>query len=435
MRLAYDAVRRRPARSAATSLGIGLATGLVVLLLALSAGVQTSATRLAASSGIDLLATSANTSLSSGSFPPVTNAHSLPQRIESADPNVATASPWLVSDLTYANTSLFATSNESADGSRIPAGWGPSGAGSVGWIPSANLGIETPGIVNGTGFTDPSDPHYENGTYAGPSTHEVELDQGLATILHLGVGGLVWVSDESVAGPSELHGWFQNASLFRVVAITEPFWLIPSALIGFFYLSELQGLEGDQGESQDFASLVLVHLHDGTHPAADQTLLARAFPALTIFTIGNILGAVQQAVDLYRTFGALIGAIGLIVATLFTTTVLLMSVDDRSRELALLRAVGFSRGRVGVLVLQEGLILGSIGLVLGLGFGSIGAYVLNLFLERLISGLPAGFTFVSVDAGVVATAALEVLAIGLLASVAPAARAMALPVAQELRAP
>jgi len=61
VRYALDAVRRRPGRSAMTSLGIGLAVGLVVLLLALSAGVQTSATTLASESGVDLVAASDNT--------------------------------------------------------------------------------------------------------------------------------------------------------------------------------------------------------------------------------------------------------------------------------------------------------------------------------------------------------------------------------------
>ena len=53
-------------------------------------------------------------------------------------------------------------------------------------------------------------------------------------------------------------------------------------------------------------------------------------------TLGNVLGAVNQLVDVYRTFGTLVGAIGIVIAALFTSTVLLMSVDDRSQELALL---------------------------------------------------------------------------------------------------
>ena len=251
----------------------------------------------------------------------------------------------------------------------------------------------------------------------------------------MGIGGIVWESARSVPGPSELAAWFANATAYRVVAITEPFFLLPSALLGFLYLSELQELTGSASPSTDFASLVLIHLTDPTDPTADQTRIAAAFPTLSVFTIGNILGEIQSAVDLYRTFGTLIGAIGLVVATLFTTTILLMSVDDRSREIALLRAVGFQRARIGAYVLEEGLLLSLGGLGIGLALGGAGAYEMNRFLLGLIPGLPGGFTFVSFDASVIASGIAEVLAIGFLASAGPALRAMSFPVAEELRAP
>jgi len=269
MLYAWDAVRRRPGRSLATSLGIGLATGLVVLLLALSAGIQSSASRLAASSGIDLLATSANTSLASDTFPPIPDAHALPAQITAADPNVATASPWLISSLVYANASLYAATNVSPTGSAVPPSWAPTGAGTVGWIPAANAGLDAPGPVAGGGFTAPGDPLWDNGTFGGPRTGETELDEGLASVLHVGVGGVVWASARSVPGPSALADWFANATPFRVVAITEPFFLLPSALLGFLYLSELQELTGGASASTDYASLLLIHLTDPTNPSAD----------------------------------------------------------------------------------------------------------------------------------------------------------------------
>ncbi len=435
MRYAVDALRRRPGRTAATAFGIGLATALVLVLLTISAGVETSAGRLAASSGIDLLVTSGNTSLAGGSFPPVASAHTLPAALERADPNVASASPWLVGSLVYANASLYAKVNASANGSALPVGWSPTGASSVGWIPSLNTGLKAPSVLLGPGFSAPGDPHYANGTYAGPATHEVVVDQGLAGVLGVRPGDLLWVSPQSVATPAELPGWFANASVFRVVGISEPFWLIPSALLGFFYLSEMQGLLGDGSAGTDYASLVLVHLADPGNPAADQTTIERAFPGLSVFTLGNILGAVQSVVDLYRTFGTLIGLIGVVVAVLFTTTVLLMSVDDRSRELALLRAIGFTRSRVGAFVLEEAVLLCLLGLAVGLPLGLLGAYGLNAFLIRIIGVLPNGFSFVAFDASVLEGGVLEVLAIGLAAAILPAVRAMQLPVAEELRAP
>ena len=78
MRYALDGLRRRPRRTALAALGIGLATSLVVALLALSAGIEGSASRLAIASGVDLLATSANTTIIAGTFPPVAQGPRVP---------------------------------------------------------------------------------------------------------------------------------------------------------------------------------------------------------------------------------------------------------------------------------------------------------------------------------------------------------------------
>jgi putative ABC transport system permease protein len=431
MRYAWDAIRRRPRRALLTSLGIGLAVGLVVMLLALSNGITASASQLATASGVDLIGASANTTLTSAEFPPIANAHKLANGVPRVDPNVVTASPWLIADLVYGNASLWQAANSSS----VPSGWSPTGSGTVGWIPSDNAGIQTPDLYNGTGFTAPGDPHYANGSYAGPFTHEIVLDQGLAAVLRVSVGDWVWASPVSPPTSASLLGWYANATPFRVVGISGPFWLIPSALLGFVYLSELQALVGGASPSTDYASLLLIHLQDPTTAATDQIRIQSAYPGLTIFTLTEILGAIQHVVDLYRTFGTLIGLIGVVVAALFTTTVLQMSVDDRSRELALLRAIGHTRASVGLRVAEESLLLGAIGLAIGLPVAYLGATAINTFLLRELAGLPTSFSFVSFDAGVILSGVLLVLAVGLCAAIAPAARAMQLPVAEELRAP
>ena len=432
MPYAYDALRRRPGRSAMTALGIGLAVGLVVLLLALSAGIQTSATTLATQSGVDLIGVSENaTSPLAGEFPPIQGAHTLVTRIPTVDPNVATASPWLLSDLVFGNASLWAAANSSD----VPSGWSPTQSGAVGWIPDQNTGIQTPDLYNGTGFTAAGDPHYANGAYNGTPTHEIVLDQSLATVLHVWVGDIVWLGTAEPPSVTALEGWFQNATAFRVVGISGPFWLVPSALLAFLYLSELQQIVGGASASTDYASLVLIHLDDPTTVNTDQSRIAAAFPQMTVFTLASILGAIQHVVNLYRTFGELIGLIGIVVAALFTTTVLQMSVDDRSRELALLRAIGHSRWSVGTLVVEEAVLLAVFGLVAGLPIAFVAGYALNDYLQHLLAGLPTSFSFVSFNASVLSDGLFLVLAVGLLAAIAPALRAMQLPVAEELRAP
>lgn len=434
MRYAADALRRRPGRTALTALGIGLATSLVLVLLSISAGIQASAFRLATTSGVDLIGTSANTSLSSISFPPVTGAHKLAHEIPAVDSNVATASPWLVSPLVFANSSLYAQVNLSSNGSSVPAGWQPASVTAIGWIPGDNAGLEVPSIVSGSNFPVSGDPHYANGSYNGPRTDDIVLNTALAQLLHIGPNATVWASPQTPAGPSSLRSWFAQATPFKVVGLTGPFWFLPSAALGMFYLSELQQVVGGDTASTDYASLVLIHLVDPTRASQDQARLATAFPAITFFTLGNILGAIQHIIDLYRTFGTLVGLIGILVATLFTATVLLMSVEDRTREIALLRAVGYSRAQVGGFVIEEGLLLAFLGLVAGLPMGFIGATALNDFLERLVVGLPTGFSFVTFNASVLGEGVVEVVLIGLVASLIPLVRALRIPVAEELRA-
>lgn len=434
MREALDALRRRPARSLLTALGVGLATGLVVLLLALSAGVQSSATTLAYSSGVDLLATSSqggSGSFLTGALPPIPHAHQLASAIPAKDSNVVVASPWLLGNLVFGNASLWQAANDSS----IPAGWTYTGSGTVGWIPDDLTGIETPPLYNGTGFTAPGDPHYADGAYNGTSTHEIELDQALAGVLDVHVGQSVWADPAAPPSNASLAGWYANATEFTVVGISGPFWLVPSAELAFAYLSELQELLGSASAATDNATLVLIHLADPTDPTVDQVRIADAFPGLTVFTLADLLGEIQHVVAVYQTFGLLIGAIGLVVATLFVTTILQMSVDDRSRELALRRAVGQRRSTVGLSVVTEGLLLCGVGLGIGLPVVYAGSVEVNRTLQRLLPGLPVGFSFVSFDPAVIALGVLAVVAVGLVASTVPAVRAMFLPVAEELRAP
>ena len=367
-------------------------------------------------------------------FPPVPGAHRLAHAIPASDSNVATASPWLVSSLVFANASLFAASNLSSNGSAVPPGWQPASATSIGWIPDDNAGLEVPSLVTGSNLAAPGDPHYANGSYTGPRIDDVVLNTALAQLLHVGPNSTLWASAQSPSGPSALASWFAQATSFRVVGLSGPFWFLPSAALGMFYLSELQEVVGGEAVSADYASLVLIHLNDPTLASQDQARLSAAFPAITFFTLGNVLGAIQHVVDLYRTFGTLVGLIGLLVATLFTATVLLMSVEDRSRELALLRAIGYSRAQVGGFVVEEGLLLPGLGLLVGLPFGFVGATLLNDFLSRLVSGLPTGFSFVSFNGSVIGEGVVEVLVIGLVASLIPLDRALRIPVAEELRA-
>jgi len=83
--------------------------------------------------------------------------------------------------------------------------------------------------------------------------------------------------------------------------------------------------------------------------------------------LGELLAVQNSYISAFQSLGAL----GLVLGTFGIAAVQLRSIFERRQELALLRATGFRRGRLGLLVLLENLLL----LVGGLALGTIAALV------------------------------------------------------------
>jgi putative ABC transport system permease protein len=112
-------------------------------------------------------------------------------------------------------------------------------------------------------------------------------------------------------------------------------------------------------------------------------------------------------------------AIGYIVGGLGVSNTLAMSVLEQTREIGLLRIIGMTRRQVRRLVLVEGLMIGTIGALLGALAGATTAYVIHLcnwvLLDRSVAFELHGWLLISSIGGCVLVA--------ILASWAPARRA------------
>jgi ABC-type antimicrobial peptide transport system permease subunit len=73
--------------------------------------------------------------------------------------------------------------------------------------------------------------------------------------------------------------------------------------------------------------------------------------------------------DLYRSFGWFLGVFAALVGGLGMMNTSVMSVLERTREIGVLRAVGWSRWRVMFLIFNESLLLAVLGGLLGMGLG------------------------------------------------------------------
>ncbi|MBU0638998.1 MAG: ABC transporter permease [Planctomycetes bacterium] len=208
--------------------------------------------------------------------------------------------------------------------------------------------------------------------------------------LHLGLGQDLVVTDEE-GRPARLHfvGLLKGSVLQGEVIISEEHFarLFPSAGGHAYFL-----LDVSPKKAAAVARALERDLSDYGFDVTDtSTRLTRLF-------------AVQNTY--LSTFQAL-GGLGLLLGTLGLAAVLLRNVWERRGELALLRALGFSRVALGVIVLVENAVLVSVGLGTGLlsallaiaphltarpgslPWGSLGLILAAVFMVGMTSGVVA----------------------------------------------
>ncbi|HLB45812.1 MAG TPA: ABC transporter permease [Anaerolineales bacterium] len=114
----------------------------------------------------------------------------------------------------------------------------------------------------------------------------------------------------------------------------------------------------------------------------------------------------KEIYNLYRSFGLFLGIFAVIVGGLGMMNTTLMSVLERTREIGVLRAVGWRRRRIITMILGESLVLGLLGGVAGIGIGigltelarlspSVrsmlsGAYTPSIFIQALVIAVTLG---------------------------------------------
>ena len=103
--------------------------------------------------------------------------------------------------------------------------------------------------------------------------------------------------------------------------------------------------------------------------------LQAASPAMEMTRLYSMVGAGADALEWFGALLILLSGLGFFV-TLF------QAVQERRRDLALMRALGATRGKLCTLLLAEGLLLGISGAGLGMLLGHGLAYALRLWLEK-----------------------------------------------------
>lgn len=100
-----------------------------------------------------------------------------------------------------------------------------------------------------------------------------------------------------------------------------------------------------------------------------------------IFNQADVLEQTNQIADTLRNFLVAVALISLLVGSIGIMNIMLVTVTERTREIGLMKALGFSSTDILMLFLIESIILSLFGGLLGLAVGIGGAYVVTAALE------------------------------------------------------
>ena len=192
-------------------------------------------------------------------------------------------------------------------------------------------------------------------------------------------------------------------------------------------------LEAMEGQARrDRASLFMIRVRKGADPDRVREWIETYIPSVSAISVATAIAQVDQRLSYFRQLALILGAVSLFVGFLLVTTLVTVSVNERSGEIAVMRAIGISRMHVVQQIVLEGVAISFVGALIGLGLGLVTARYLNAILSAF-PGLPMAIDFFLFQPDAVWMALGLLIASGIGAGVYPAWRAASLPIAEALR--
>jgi putative ABC transport system permease protein len=358
---------RRPVRSCLTAMGVAVAVATLIALVGTSQGVERAWSESMAGRGIHMLGFRKNT-------------------VEILSSTINQAVIEQISRI----AGIKAATGELADLVKLETGV----IGISGW-PADSFLWESLQIQKGRrpGTNDP------NGALLG---------QRLAERLGLGVGDSIPLLDAKV----EVIGVFRQASVLNESAMILP-------------LPLMQKLLGKEGKVT-LINLRLLHPGDTREVATIQGRLNELYPSLSFLETKDVADA-NQMIGLLKKMNWSISVIALLMGVFFILNTLLMSVNERIREIGILAALGWRKIRIMAMVMFEGMLLAALGSAAGLLIGLAGLHWLAS-LKHL-----QGFIDPAVSPRFMLEVVLAATILGILGSLYPAWRTSRLRAADALK--
>jgi len=339
-------------RTTLSILGVAIAVLAATLLTATGIGVVQTGQEKFDSAGRDLWITGGPVEFApttvGGVETPIRDSHSLADEMASTD-GVTVAAPL-----------LFQTVYISPNGSEYET------VGSLGVRGSA--GVQ---ITDGRGFN--RSQHFAGGSYDGPMTHEILLDQRTASLLNVSIGDTVYVGGTLALA---------NANEFTIVGLSptgSQFLGVPTVSLP---LSELQEVTGKTGT--DPATLITATTTDDASVGTVERRLQQKYSAYDIRTNQEQLRATIERQAVFIAGGASLILLAVVIGLALTLNALVSMFIQHVEAYAALKALGTSTATLTTAAIAQTFFVGVLGGAVGLSAAMPIAIGLNEAITRII---------------------------------------------------
>ena len=258
-------------------------------------------------------------------------------------------------------------------------------------IDSSDLGMDDIAITNGTAFTN---------------ANQVIIGQTAAQRLNKTVGSTITISNKTftVTGIYETGNFMDD----RGIAMS---------------LSALQNLTGDTGQ----VSLILVKASNGTDPTTLASTISQNYPNdLSTSTSLSGNNRMQNGLQVISSGAWAVSLLAILIGGIIVIVTMMKAVSERTREIGVLRAIGWTQRRILGMIIGEALVLSLIAIVVGLLL-AIGIVEL-ISLTHLLRGINPSFSLLLILKGIGVA-----LFLGIIGGIYPAYRASRLSPTEALR--
>ncbi len=397
---------RRVWRNALSMFSIAISFGMLLSLISVAWGLGEAAEDRSKGQPRDMVISSL------GIVPTIENSHIRSQELKNDEGNFSAAMPVLtmLGRLAFPKEDAGLTPSMDLSMEDTPQGdlEGSETVGLVGLVPDLakdfmgeddTLFIRTELLKMNGWFNVGSDPFYES-DYKQGWTGEIIVDQEMAKRYDLDIGSPVYYINSS----GKISASFVLVSTFDTFLMGEG---LSSDIIGgiaMIHLAELQYLtnnhiiSGPGGERRDLSTAIYLDIQNERSDASTQKEIAidleRSFPGLQVTTKERRLYRIEDEILILKSFSIGVGATTVMIGLFFLSSVMLIGVEERRKDIGILRAMGISRLSIFQWILSETLIIAILGSVVGLIPGYVGSHYLDIYLRGLY-GVELEFTYMS----------------------------------------